>query len=354
MLLRLTANMDSTYENIVISLTDLGQLGAQLEEQGIEVLTLGTRNLLDFPLAFLKLRKILNCLRPDIVQTWMYHSDFLGGLAARSVGIKNVVWNVRNTNLGGRGLGNYWFRRLCAFLSYLIPRRILYVSDSAKLVHEQHGYCSWKSQVIYNGFDLERFRFHKKSRTEIRKYLGMSENDFVICSVGRFVPEKDHVSFIKAVRELIESGTDVRALMVGRGIGWDNQEIVKQLNGVEQHFRLVGPQKEVQEFLSCADLFCLHSTTEGFPNVLGEAMAVGLPCVTTRAGDAGKILNCRKFTVDAGDYVRLADAFIRMRALSFNERKALGKINRETVERNFSLKCTVTQFEQLYRSLRDV
>lgn len=352
MLMRLSANMTPTYENVVISLTDLGKLGEQFKVQGIEVLTLGARSFFDIPSIFFDLRKLLKQLRPDVVQTWMYHSDFLGGLAARSVGIKNVVWNVRNTKLGGRGVGNYWFRRLCGLLSYIVPRKVLFVSDSAKLVHERNGYCPRKSQVIHNGFDLERFRFDQAVRNEVRKSLGLTENEFLICSVGRFVPEKDHLTFIKAVQSLIDSGIDVGALMIGHDVDWDNAEIVDHIRGVEKNFHLLGPQKEVQDFLSCADVFCLHSTTEGFPNVLGEAMAVGLPCITTRAGDAERILNFPEFTVNAGDWEGLADALRRVHELSDGERRSLGAVNRHRVERQFSLSGTVAQFEELYRSLK--
>lgn len=352
MLLRLIGNMNSNYKNVVISLTDLGKLGEQYKEEGIEVLTLGAQSFFDFPSIFLDLRRLLKQLRPDVVQTWMYHSDFLGGLAARSVGIKNVVWNVRNTKLGGRGFGNYWFRRLCGLFSYIVPRTVLFVSDSAKLAHERKGYCPRKSQVIYNGFDLERFRFDQAAKNKVRESLGLTKNEFLICSVGRFVPEKDHLTFIMAVRSLVDSGADVSALMIGHGVDWDNTTIVDHIRGVEKYFHLLGPQKEVQDFLSCADVFCLHSTTEGFPNVLGEAMAVGLPCITTRAGDAERILNSPEFTVNAGDCEGLVEALTRVHELSDEERKSLGAVNRHRVERQFSLSGTVAQFEELYSSLK--
>lgn len=336
-------------EHTVISLTDQGVLGKQLSSQGIAVYCLGMRSISKVPITFFKLRKLLGQLRPDVVQTWMYHSDFIGGLAAKSLGINKIYWNVRNTKLSGRGFGNFIFRKACAFFSYLVPKHVIYVSNSAKDEHISAGYAKYKSIVIYNGFDVETFSFQKSSRDKIRNEWGVPENDFLVCSIGRYADAKDHITFIKSLKIAMSKKNNILAVIVGKGIP-DNKSLLEEIGGFGDRLILLNSRDDIPAVLSACDLFCLHSITEGFPNVLGEAMSVGLPCITTRAGDAELILNNKHLTCDIGNSHDIARKIVEVSEMTLADLKKLGEANRNRIVKNYSLSSVVDKYTSLYNS----
>jgi glycosyltransferase involved in cell wall biosynthesis len=147
-------------EHSVISLTDRGVLGEQLAKQGVAVHCLGMSSIIKGPATFFQLRKLLQTLRPDVVHTWMYHADLLGGLAARSIGIRNIILCIRSTDIrkGGSKV-TLLIRKLCAWLSRPLPRVIVCAADASRKVHEAVGYAPNKMQVMPNGFEIDKLMF---------------------------------------------------------------------------------------------------------------------------------------------------------------------------------------------------
>lgn len=345
MLKRLIEGLDGKggMTHSVISLTELGPVGHQLRELGVDVKALGMRNALTIPKTLFRLRSELKNQKPDIVQTWMYHGDFFGGLAARTLGIKNIIWNVRNTYLKGNGTGNYIFRRLCGFLSYAIPKEVIYVSYSAQKEHLRSGFNANNCNVIGNGFDTNKYNFSKECRTKYRSLLNLSSDDIAVFSVGRYIPAKDHNTFIQMICRARDINTNIKGVLIGRDISLDIFELT---NEEKKGFIVLGERHDIPEVLSSADIFCLHSITEGFPNVLGEAMSLGLPCVSTRAGDAELILSDDKYVVDVRDYMSLKKLIVD---LSFSKRLSqLGLVNRDKIIKNYSLDRILDIYKSLY------
>ena len=136
-----TQHKNNNFENTVVSLTDIGPIVRQLIDAGISFNSIGMRNVMNVPFAFLKLRRLLFHFQPDIVQTWMYHADFLGGVAAKSLGFDNIVWNIRSTNIDkGGSRATLIIRKICALLSYYIPIK--------SYVPRQHLVLSTKKLVM--------------------------------------------------------------------------------------------------------------------------------------------------------------------------------------------------------------
>lgn len=351
MLKRLVESHSSTpgIEHDIVSLTDLGVIGPELAAGGIKIYCLGMTSIAAFPKAFFKLRRLLKQLKPDVVQTWMYHSDFIGGIAARAIGIKNIYWNVRNTKLSGRGFFNLIFRLFCSLLSYFVPKSIVYVSNSAKNEHISLGYSKSKSVVIFNGFDVELLSFSESSRVCLRKEWGLNDGVFLISSIGRYAEAKDHLTFIKAVKKAMVRNDDIHAVLVGKGIK-DNEILLSEIAGFNERFLLLDARSDISAVLSASDLFCLHSITEGFPNVLGEAMAVGRPCITTKAGDAELILNNQSMTFDVGDVENISNKILEVSLMSLQERLYLGSVNRKRIVDNYKLSDVADRYLELYRS----
>lgn len=341
-------------EHCVISLTDQGVLGEELVKQGVAVHCLGMSSVIKAPVAFFRLRNLLQALRPDVVHSWMYHADLLGGLAARSVGLRNLVWCIRSTDIrrGGSRVTPV-IRKLCAWLSGRLPRVIVCAADASRLVHKEVGYAPNKILVIPNGFELKRLLSSDINRAQVREELGLSNDCILVASVGRYNPVKDHKTFIEAAGRVAALRDDVKFILVGRDLERSNSQLMGLIDatGHANAFYLLGERNDVPACLKASDVFCLHSVTEGFPNVLGEAMALGLPCVTTDVGDAAYLLNCPEWVVPSASPVELALKLNDLLSLPAASKQALGRAAAQRIREHFSMDAISKRYYELYRSL---
>jgi len=336
---------------VVVSLTSLGVVGDSLRKSGVTVHTLETYAFFHLPNTLWRLFWLLRRYRPDIVQTWMYHADLLGGLVARLAGACSVVWGVHSTSIPqGRWSATYWVVRLCALCSNFIPDRIICCANSAKLAHIKLHYAEDKMVVIPNGYDFSVFQYDVETRLKARVQLGVNEQDIVIGVVGRFDPLKDFFNYVSAAALVAEKNKNVKFLMVGRDNEWSNTTLCGWIEstGLIGRFHLVGQQTDVAHFLSAMDIFCLSSVNEAFPNVVVEAMAMGLPCVVTRAGDSAIILDDDNYVVPVKDSAALANALLTMCNLDAMTRKTIGESNAGKVRVRYGIETIRQKYKDVY------
>ncbi|EKD98027.1 MAG: Glycosyl transferases group 1-like protein [uncultured bacterium] len=336
---------------VVVSLTSLGVIGESLRSEGVRVHALGMSSALNFPITLWRLVRLIRQDQPRIVQTWMYHADLLGGLAARLAGCCAIVWGIRSTAIPQGILSvTYWLVRLCAIFSHSVPHRIICCANSAKAAHIKLGYAEHKMIVIPNGYDFSAFDRQVHSRARARLELRFGDNEIVIGAVGRFDPLKDFHNFVIAASELVARYPNVKFLMVGRNIEWSNPTLRGWIEavGLVKNFQLVGEQSDAPYFFSAMDVFCLSSVSEAFPNVVVEAMAMGLPCVVTRAGDAADILGDDAFVVPVKDSVSLSAALLRMCDLNPVDRRILGERNAKKVREEYGIENIRQKYEEVY------
>lgn len=356
MLKRLVGSQNSRSDvaHAVVSLTDLGVVGKELRALNVPVVSLGMKRIIDVPRVVCSLARLFKKETPDIVQTWMYHADLLGGLAARMAGVKCIIWGVRTTDLNKGGKrATLLVRKFCALLSNSLPAAIVCAAEASRKAHAAIGYNSERMVVIPNGFDLSRLHATAEQRKDIRASVNVALDEIVIGSVGRFSPVKDHVNFISAAGLLADKYTNVRFMLVGRGLDSQNRLLMRHISatGHPERFVLMGERQDVAACLKAMDIFCLHSRTEGFPNVLGEAMAMGLPCLTTDVGDASYLLDGCGAVVPAEDSLALMrgmDLLLKLGAVQRAElgRLAVARINLFTIEQMSG------KFLKLYTSVR--
>lgn len=339
-------------ESVVVSLSSLGVIGASLRARGVCVHTLGMTSAVDFPIAFLRLTRLIRQYQPEIVQTWMYHADLLGGLAAKMGGNRHVIWGIRTTDIStGGSLATSIVRWLCARLSRWIPDAIVCAAEASRKSHIVVGYDAAKIVVIPNGYDFAGLNASRQERQSIREQCGFTENDVVIGSLGRFHAVKDQENFVRSAALLSREHPQLRFLMVGRCLDWNNTQLRDWIanTGFISRFVLLGERSDVPQCLAAMDMFCLHSRAEGFPNVLAEAMAMGLPCVTTDVGDAAMLLDGAGMVVQKGDAVALAQGVKKLLELGQDNRHALGMRAKARVESEFSMIQARERFEEVYR-----
>ena len=333
----------------IITLKGEGSIGHQLRMKGYDVIPLGMKSFLSFPIILYKLIKLLKALRPDAVFTWMYHADLLCGIAAYLSGVKNIIWGIRNTEIpqGSFSITSAVIK-ICSRLSFYIPNKIVCCAESAKLAHIKLGFCSNKMIVIPNGYDLGLFNPSSNLRDRIRGDFGFGENDLVVGIVGRYDPLKDFKNFINAASLISQDFDNVKFLMIGRGIDHTNIELCSWIAKCNdpKSFILMG-ETAPHDLYAAMDVYCLSSKAEGFPNVVAEAMSMCIPCVVTNVGDASSIVENSGIVVKSKNHFALYQGLSHILAMDKNDRESLGMQARELIKKKYDIKKVQQMFLDL-------
>lgn len=336
----------------VISLTDVGEIGPNIAALGIPLEALGMRRGIPDPIRFLRLVRRLRQIKPDVVHTLMYHADLMGGFAAWIAHVPAIIWGVFSSDFlrMDRRLSIKFVIALCARLSSWLPDCIQYCSESGKEVHDRYGYREQSSVVIPIGIDIEKFKSNGHARYIIRQELGIPANTPLIGLIGRFDPVKNHKGFIKAAGFLHRVMPNVHFLMAGPNVDESNAFLRKLIEDAElaNVFHLLGRRDDIISITASLDLASLTSWSEGFPNVLVEAMACGVPCVSTDCGDAALILGNTGWIVPVGDMEGIAAKWAAFFSLPENDRRLIGENARAKAMDQFELGAVVKRYEAMY------
>lgn len=355
MLVRLARKLDErqTVDQLIVSLGPIDMDEKHLADLRPKVIALGLSGLRDLPACFLRLVKIMRQWKPDVVQSWLYHADFIAGLAGRLSGVPRIYWGIRCVEFPSNSSHiTKWVVRACARLSSVVPTKIVCCAYAAERKHIDIGFDRRRTVVIPNGFELDRFAYSESNRTMARRAFGVSSDRVVIGLVARFDPLKDHHTFITAAGLVAAVNEHVDFVLIGKGTTHENDALTAWIAdaGLYGRISLLGERPDVAELLSGLDVFCLSSKSEGFPNVLGEAMAVGLPCVSTDVGEARHLMQDAGLVVPPSDPKALAAALEAIVNEPAGERQRLGDRAREIVMTNFGLDAVANQYAGLYAS----
>jgi glycosyltransferase involved in cell wall biosynthesis len=354
MLLKLLEKLDrSRFTTTVVSLIGLGEIGPRIQALGIPVHALDmARGGVPNPLMVLRLARLLRQLQPDVVHTWMYHADLLGGLAARLAGCRRVIWGVRHSNLSKElnKRSTLWVVKTCALLSRRVPAQIISCSQRAKEVHAAVGYAVDKLHVIPNGFDLDRFIPDAAARASVRAELGLSSATPLVGLIARFDSQKNHLGFIEAAAQVRAQRPDVHFVLAGTEVNAANAALNAAIaaKGLQAHMHLLGRRGDVPRLMAALDVLASSSHGEAFPNVLGEAMACEVPCVVTDAGDSAEIVGSTGRVVAVGDMPALAQQLLEVLRLPATERVALGKQARACVQAHYEIGHVAGLYQAFY------
>jgi glycosyltransferase involved in cell wall biosynthesis len=356
-LYRLLSTMNrEVFDPIVVSLTNRASAAERIERLGVPVFAVGIRPEQPTPPAFWRLIRTVRQLKPDLIQGWMYHSNLAAELVHMFLPNRvPVLWNIRHSiqNIANEKRTTAAMIKIGARLSHR-PERIIYVGQSSALQHEALGYRADKRAVIPNGFDTQRFLPSEKTRTRIREELGLDICTPLIGSIARYHPMKDHGNFLHAAAYLLQWHPNVHFLLAGRNVDETNPSLTALIQnlGLGARTHLLGEQEGISSVMASLDIAGSSSSFgEGFPNVVAEAMACGVPCVVTDVGDSALIVGNTGRVVPPKDPQALALAWRELIDMGLEERIKLGVAARRRIKEHFSLAAVVSRYEDLYKHI---
>lgn len=342
-------------EHVVISLkNDETALMQRLKKNAVPVYSMGFNSIFSSLLGLFKLRSLLKKLvnEDTVIQCWMYHANFVGLLIAISLGLsKKLVWNIRRTELPKGATG--FIALFSASLSNL-PGRVVCCAEAAKMSHIAVGYNSRNMLVIRNGIDIEIFRPDDMARVKFRNEISVTENDFVIGMVGRYAPIKGHLYLLQAFERLLMEGKhrSIKLVLVGREI-----ETALPLQAllassiIKENLILLAERADISKVMPGFDLLCLPSLSEGFPNVVAEAMASGVPALVTNVGDAAIIVDNDDMVVPAADIKKLTEKLSIFLDKSTAEKVDISERARQFIVSQFSIEYAWQEYYKLYKQI---
>ena len=343
---------DKNNKHIVIALKGYGKYLPLLNNLGIKVFCL---NFSFFSIyKFFSLIKLLNNLKPDIVQTWLVHADFIGGIAARLAGIRNILWNIRYSNiqLGKAKLNTILIIKILSKLSYSIPKFIVTVSKEAAKIYKIKGYNKKIFKYIPNGYDLSILKINELHKKNFKKKNKLKNKIPLIGNVARFDPQKDHLNLLNALSLLRIRNIDFQCVLIGYKMNKNNISLMSHIQRLKlsNHVKLLGQIENISQVMNGLDIHVLSSSYgEGFPNVVAESMACGTPCIVTNVGDSATVVGKTGWVVPPKNSIKLAKSIEK----ALNE-KGTDKWNKRCnkarlrIEENFTISRMIKLYDKLW------
>ncbi|WP_343564251.1 glycosyltransferase [Kiloniella sp. b19] len=330
---------------IVVCLKNRGHFGEAITAAGVELHCLEMPNK-SFFRALLEIRSLIRTRKPAFVMSWLYHADLMGTLACLMTGHKDFAWNLRCSDIdfSKYSPSTHLVVRTLALLSRF-PREILSNNRAGIEAHKKLGYTPPRWTYMPNGFDLESFYPDKALGQKVRDEFSIPEDAPIIGTVARNDPQKDYPTLLKAARTVLAQNPAARFLLIGA----DTDKL--DLTEAERtKIICTGRRKDINALLNAMDTFILTSAYgEGFPNVLGEALAVGLPCISTDVGDARDLLAGHGTVIPKQDAETLSSNILGLLE-ELQAQKLKSPERRQYIVENFDIRKICGRYSELMLS----
>lgn len=332
---------------IIVTLINYGFYENELKQLGIKIFSLNLnkkKKLSEYFKKVMKLRDLLRKQNPDIIQSWMYHSNFITLFVPR-IFYNKLFWNIRHSELNTKisKKMTILLSIICGIFSKIVPKKIIYCSERSINFHEsRHFYSKNKNALIYNGFSDKTYYPLEKIRFNFRKRTKLNKSDIIIGYAGRYARQKNIFTMLLAFSEITKNHSNIYLSMVGRDINIKNEVLIKYINKLKINHRvlILKQQKNLLEFYNGIDFLLLASHSESFPNVIAESMLCSTPVLSSNAGCAKKIINKTGFIMKNNDHLSILKNLKKIvKFLKYKKKdwKSLKKNSRLQIQTNFSI-----------------
>jgi len=359
-LYRLCKFQKKKYKNkiniIIITLIDNGYYEYELKKKGIKILSLRINEenkIFDFIKKITKLRKYIKKINPDIIQSWMYHSNFLSIFIPKKY-YNRIFWNIRHSELNLRisKKMTILLSIICGLFSRFVPKKIIYCSEKSIKFHENNQYyCKKKTRLIDNGYSDKTYYPSNNLRLNFRKKNKIKKTDIILGYAGRYAKQKNIESLLNAFSKIVKNYENVHLYMVGKEINLQNKELINIISGlnIKDKIVLLNEQKNLLEFYNGIDLLVLTSHSESFPNVIAEAMLCSTPVLASNAGCSKKIIDKYGFVLNKNDYLSITKGLKKSINILENKKrnwKFLKKNVRSQIKKKFSIEKMANSYSK--------
>jgi glycosyltransferase involved in cell wall biosynthesis len=284
-----------------------GILEKKLRDEGVAIYPLHKKGRWDLIGWFRQYLRAIRDVNPDVIYSFLTTSNIVA-ITGRLFIRKPVVWGIRASNMN---LENYdWLAKLTAWVERKLSRfvkTIIFNATFSRQHHQSLGYSLNNAVVIPNGIDTNIFKPEPASKKlEIRNHLAIPPDALVVGMLARVDPMKDYETFLDAARALSLKYENL--YFVTAGIGTDTAS----WHSLPPRFLRLGIWEDVAGLLNGMDIMVLSSLGESFPNVIGEAMACGVPTIATNVGDAAYIIADQGIIIPPKDPKALIEAIESM------------------------------------------
>jgi glycosyltransferase involved in cell wall biosynthesis len=334
---------DRGIRSTVVSLEVGGVLQSRLEASGVTVHVLGDgrwRN----PRTHLQLARIFRDQAADVVHTHHLPCLLSSSLARKLAGVARLVHTEHAYQYLERAPV---LRRVFRAASHAASSVVLVGAEMREYYHRVVRVPDSRLRVITNGIDTARFH-PRADVAALRRSLGLPDG-VLVGSAGRFAPVKNLPLLVRAVALGRAQGANLHLIMVGDGADRSTIETLAATQGLGDAVRFLGWRTDVADVIAALDIFALTSVTEGLPLAVLEAMACGVPVVTSAVGDLPTVISPGEtgFTFESGDEHALAAILVRL-AGSPDERRAMGARARDAALARYSQRAMVDAYLDVY------
>lgn len=351
-LVTLVKGLDQQFDVTVLYFYPGGPLEKDLKDSDISLICLEKRERWDVLGFMRRLIAQLQRIQPDVLHGYLGESNLLTTFLKPFFPSTKMIWGIRESNTNANLYG--WLGSLLSQLENVLsrfPDLIVINSYAGQAYYLTHGFPAKKMVVIPNGLDTERFQPDLQARVKVRSQWGISENMILIGLVGRLDPMKDHPTFLRAAALICQQRQDVRLVCVGTGAeNYANQllTLTEEL-GITDKVIWAGARADMPAVHNSLDIATSSSAYgEGFANVIGEAMACGVPCVVTDVGDSRFIVGDTGLVVPPKNPQALVDSWLKILEHKNNK---LPMIVRSRIQDNFHTKLLYERTEQILTSV---
>lgn len=317
---------------------------APIEFAGIPVHCLGAQHAWHFLRTVRQLTRSLASQSPQILQSFLFHANLVGRLAAQRAAVPHILSGIRVAERHSR-----WHLWLDRRTQHLVERHVCVSHAVAEFSASQAGLCEERLVVIPNGIDCDIVAATEPA--DLAK-LGFPTGQRAITFVGRLEPQKGLPWLLETAVGWLPKVPKHDLLLIGSGKQEDSlRHQIREL-GISDRVHLAGWRPDVLEILRASDMLVLPSIWEGMPNVVLQAMALGLPVLATNAEGTCELLGdlaCEQ-TATYGETQVFSEKMVAI-LTSPSEAERLGTANHERAKREFSLTRMVQAYEDLWESL---